>query len=50
MLTGFENIEFNDEFKKALDPIENTDENIFVTGKAGSKITPFIRDVIFSFN
>ncbi|MEO0164633.1 MAG: AAA family ATPase [candidate division WOR-3 bacterium] len=30
------NIEFNDEFKKALALMENTDKNVFVTGKAGT--------------
>lgn len=29
-------IELNDQFKKALDAMENTDKNIFVTGRAGT--------------
>jgi len=30
------NIEFNEQFKKAIDLLENTDKNIFITGKAGT--------------
>jgi len=30
------NIELNKQFKKALDLIENTDKNVFITGKAGT--------------
>lgn len=31
-----EEIVLNDEFKKALDLMENTDQNLFITGKAGT--------------
>jgi ATP-dependent exoDNAse (exonuclease V) alpha subunit len=30
------NIELNEQFKRALDLMENTDKNIFITGKAGT--------------
>ena len=36
MFTGIKNIELNPQFKKALDLMENTGKNLFVTGKAGT--------------
>ena len=30
------NIELNEQFQKALDIMENTTKNIFITGKAGT--------------
>ena len=35
-LTALTNIEINDKFKEALDLIENSSKNIFITGKAGT--------------
>lgn len=32
----FDSIEINEQFKRALDLMENTDKNIFITGKAGT--------------
>ena len=31
-----DNIELNEQFKRALDLLENTDKNVFITGKAGT--------------
>jgi ATP-dependent exoDNAse (exonuclease V) alpha subunit len=31
-----DNIELNEQFKRALDLMENTDKNVFITGKAGT--------------
>ncbi len=30
------NLEFNEQFKKALELMENSSENVFITGKAGT--------------
>ncbi|MCK4860028.1 MAG: AAA family ATPase [Candidatus Omnitrophica bacterium] len=37
-----EKIELNQEFKKALDLIENTAQNVFITGKAGTGKSTFL--------
>ncbi len=42
------NIEFNEQFKKALDLMENTNQNVFVTGKAGtgkSTLLAYFREI-----
>jgi len=37
------NLEINDEFKQAFDLIANTNDNVFVTGNAGTGKTTFLR-------
>lgn len=42
------NIELNEQFKKALDLMENTDKNVFITGKAGtgkSTLLQYFREI-----
>jgi hypothetical protein len=42
------NIELNDEFRRALDVMENTSRNVFVTGRAGtgkSTLLSYFRDI-----
>jgi len=43
----FSNIELNEEFKRALELMEGTSKNVFITGKAGtgkSTLLEYFRD------
>ena len=42
-------LEITDEFQKALDLIENTSENVFITGKAGSGKSTFWKNHFASY-
>jgi len=42
-LSSLENIEINDEWRNIIDTIENTHENIFITGKAGTGKSTLLR-------